>query len=137
MTAFRYLDYAHRYHTLANTAVTVFSVFPRALTGWLVTIVTSAEFRPERWAEIRWWLAGLYVCLGLVASVGQSVSARRANAAFEIARAKLAAEDPETRPEVIARLTTPYQSRLIVSGIAVTTLAVGWAVVAGLGGATR
>ena len=135
MDAFRYLDYAQRYHALANTAVNVFSVFTLALVGWIVTIVTDEGFAPDRWAAIRWWLAGLYVFLGIVSALAQSFSARRANAAFEMARAKLVAEEGGENGAVIERLTTPYQSTLIMSGIVVTTVAVGSAVVLGLGGA--
>jgi lysylphosphatidylglycerol synthetase-like protein (DUF2156 family) len=121
---------------IANTAVNFFSVITLALVGWIVTIVTDEGFEPENWSAIRWWLAGLYVSLGLVASLGQAISARRANAAFEIACGKLLKDEGCDRQRVIERLTTPYQSTLILSGIALTTVAVALAVVLGLGGGT-
>lgn len=125
MDAERYLDFAHKYHALANTAVNFFSLVTIALIGWIVTISTDDSFSAEPWLALRWWLAGLYVALGLAASIAQSISARRANAAFQIARMKLLETEGDDRRSDIEQLTLPYQSRIIVAVMVMTSAVVG------------
>lgn len=129
----RYLDFAQRYHALANTAFNFFSVVSIALIGWVVTIATAEGFDPATWAGLRWLIAGLYLGATVVAAAGQAISSRRANAAFRIARHKLGAVEEQALARDVALLTTPYRADVIISAklAAAGVIAVGVVVLLG------